>query len=355
MSESPDWLTRLLAEPSAFDPFVVVGLLEQLTVGAPQVGGDGPYDEEAIHFRHSRSLAFKPGDMHAAEVHEDGRKIDGGKAERFDLTLNIVGLTGTSSPLPTYLASEAASDDDAGNTKADFFDLFHHRLHSLLYRSLRKHEWAQEHTTDGDEVWARRVLAALGVDTYDRPPLKYIRPLDLLRIAPLMASSARTARTVELAIMEILGHQLHGAEVSVKQFQGGWANIDQDHKIKLAVENSNLAISAIIGDMCLHRAGKAQVVVGPLDKEGLKRFLAGGDAFLAIRELLDLLSYELVEFELELILAKSARTGTILGVSIIGDDAWLEFDDDEGSGKGEETTMIVPLSQALDMVEKGEL
>lgn len=348
----PAWLDRLLDQPRAFDPFVVARLLEGLHPEAPKVGGDGPYDEEALRFRHSRSLAFKPGDIHEVERQEDGRKVEDGRAEAFDLTLNIVGLIGTSSPLPTYLASEAAVHDEEGQTKADFFDLFHHRMHSLLYRSLDKFDWASAHQEEGD-IWAYRLLALLGVDSYDGPPLQYIRPLDLLRIAPLMASPARTAKTLELAIMEILAHELDGATVEVKQFKGEWAEMDQDHKVQLAVENSNLGISAVIGDMCIHRAGKARVVVGPLDQAGLKRFLSGGTAFQAVRELLDLLAFELVDFELELILAKDARTGTILGVSKIGDDAWLESGDDET--KTEETRMIVSLSEALDMVKEGQV
>lgn len=351
--DGPSWLSRLLAEPSAFDPFLAMSLLEGLAPDAPRIGGDGPFYEEALRLRHSRGLSFRPGDMDDVQVVEDGRRTDGGRAQQYELSLNIVGLTGTSSPLPTYLASEAASNDEEGNVKADFFDLFHHRLHSLLYRALCKYDWARDHDVEGD-VWSQRMLSVLGVDVYDRAPLKYIRPIDLLRIAPLMASSARTAKTLELAILEILRHQLDDATVEVKQFKGEWADIDRDHKIKLAVDNSNLGVSAVIGDMCLHRAGKAQVVVGPLDQEGLRRFLAGGEAFLAVRELLDLLSYELVDFELELILGKAARTGTILGRSKLGDDAWLESGD-EGGGSREQTRMIVSLSEALEMMEEGEL
>jgi type VI secretion system protein ImpH len=351
LSDPPKWFQRLLDEPSAFDPFVAIGLLEELTRDAKRIGGDGPYDEEALRFRHARSLAFKPGDLEAMRVVDDGRKTDRGDADLVELTLNIVGLIGTSSPLPTYLASEAATPDEEGRIKAEFFDLFHHRLHSLLYRAVRKFDWPREYATDGKDAWSLRLLALLGIDDYSRPQLQYIKPLDLLRIAPLLASPARTARTVELAVMEILDHQLMGADVSVKQFQGSWADIDHDHKIKLAVENSNLGVSAIIGDMCLHRAGKAQVVVGPLDQEGLRRFMAGGDAFFAVRELLDLLSYELVEFELELILGREAKSGMILGKSILGDDAWLAMSDD-AELQGEETRVIVSLEEAKQLLEE---
>lgn len=353
LSDAPAWFQRLLDEPGAFDPFIAIGLLEELTRGAKRIGGDGPYTEEGVRFRHARSLAFKPGDIEQVEVIDEGRKTDRGRADLVELTLNIVGLIGTSSPLPTYLASEAASHDEEGRIKADFFDLFHHRLHSLLYRSIRKFDWAQEYASNGKDAWSLRLLALLGVDDFDRPPLKYIRPIDLLRIAPLMASPARTARTVELAVMEILEHKLDGADVKVKQFQGSWADIDKDHKIRLAVENSNLGISAIIGDMCLHRAGKAQVVVGPLDQEGLRRFMAGGDAFFAVRELLDLLSYELVEFELELILGREAKSGCILGKSRLSDDAWLALSDDAAL-QGEETRVIVSLEEAKQLLEQEE-
>jgi len=353
LAGAPSWVRRLIAEPAAFDPFVAIGLLEELMADAKRIGGDGPYDEEGLRFRHARSLAFKPGDVEKVELREDARKADDrSDADLYELTLNIVGLIGTSSPLPTYLASEAASHDEQGQIKADFFDLFHHRLHSLLYRAVRKHDWPREYR-DGSDSWSMRLLALLGVDTFGRPPLRYIRPLDLLRIAPLLASPARTAKTVELAIMEILEHELQGASVEVKQFRGSWADIDPDNKIRLAVENSNLGVSAIIGDLCMHRAGKAQVVVGPLDQEGLRKFMAGGDCFFAVRELLDLLSYELVEFELELILAEESQLGAILGKSRLADDAWL--------AKGEspelqqkQTRVIVSLEEARDLLEQQE-
>ena len=353
MSGGPSWLNRLLASPAAYDPFVAIGLLEELARDAKRIGGDGPYDEEALRFRHARSLAFKPGDMEQVEVVDEGRNTEEGPKDRFEVTLNIVGLVGTSSPLPTYLASEAASDDEEGQTKADFFDLFHHRLHSLLYRAVRKYDWPNEYAHDGSDWWSMRLLASLGIDLFDRPPLKYIRPLDLLRIAPLLASPARTARTVELAIMEVLSHELDDASVNVKQFQGSWADIDQDHKIKLGVENTHLGISAVIGDLCLHRAGKAGVVIGPLDQDGLRQFLSGGDAFFAVRELLDLLSYELVEFELELILGRESQMGAILGQSRLGDDAWLARADDSEL-QGEETRVTVSLEEARQILDELE-
>jgi len=348
----PGWLDRLLDEPGAYDPFVAIGLLEELTRDATRVGGDGPYVEEALRFRHTRSLSFKPGDIEDVTILERARRSDDGPADLLEMTLNIVGLIGTGSPLPTYLASEAATHDEEGQAKADFFDIFHHRLHSLLYRAIRKYDWPNEYATDGRDDWSLRVLSLLGIDAYDRTPFKYIRPLDLLRIAPLLASPARTAQTVELAIQEILGHQLGDAEVKVKQFQGSWADIDPDHKIRLAIENSRLGVSAVIGDMCLHRAGKAQVIVGPLDQAGLRQFLSGGDAFFAVRELLDLLSFELVEFELELILGRESQAGAILGKSRLSDDAWLAKNDD-AELQGEETRVIVSLEEAKQLLEQG--
>ena len=86
-------------------------------------------------------------------------------------------------------------------------------------------------------------------------------------------------------------------------------------------------------------------MVGPRDQEGLRKFMAGGDAFFAVRELLDLLSYELVEFELELILGREAQMGCILGKSIVGDDSWLARADGNDLQQ-EETRVIVSLEEA---------
>jgi type VI secretion system protein ImpH len=91
--------------------------------------------------------------------------------------------------------------------------------------------------------------------------------------------------------------------------------------------------------------------VGPLDQAGLRRFLSGGEAFFAVRELLDLLSFELVEFELELILGRESRMGMILGKSRLSDDAWLAVSDD-AELQGEETRVIVSLEEARQLLEQ---
>jgi type VI secretion system protein ImpH len=352
----PRWLSRLLTEPSAGDPFAAIDLLERRTRSAARVGGDGPFGREALRFRHSRSLAFGPGDIESVSVSVSGEGEPESSAEQIELVLSVLGLTGTSSPLPTYLTREAASDDEAGQAKAEFLDLFHHRLHSLLYRGVHKFDWPNEYQRDGADPWCLRVLALLGVDAYAGPVLAALGPqgaVGLLRIAPLLLSPVRTGEQLELALSELLADTLGEgsgarAQVRVLGFAGSWTAIDEDHQLSLARANSRLGRDTILGEACLERAGMARIEIGPLDQAGLRRFQPGGRGFAAVRALLDLLSHAPIDFELELILQREAEVAAILGRSRLGDDAWLARGD---AGEPDATTparVRVSLGAAAD-------
>ena len=51
----------LTVKPPRTDFFTAVWLLERLTRGQPRIGGDGPFDEEALFFRHDPSFSFQIG------------------------------------------------------------------------------------------------------------------------------------------------------------------------------------------------------------------------------------------------------------------------------------------------------
>jgi type VI secretion system protein ImpH len=351
----PSWLARLLTEPSAGDPFAAIDLLERRTRSAARVGGDGPCEREALRFRHSRSLAFGPGDIERVSVSPTDANDPGALPEQIELVLAIIGLTGTSSPLPTYLTREAASEDEAGKAKAAFLDLFHHRLHSLLYRGVHKFDWPNEYQRDGADPWCLRVLALLGIDAYAGPVSSALGPqgsVGLLRIAPLLLSPVRTGEQLELALSELLADLLcddSGAQARVRVlgFAGSWTAIDEDHQLSLARANSRLGRDMVLGEACLDRAGMAKIEIGPLDQDGLRRFQPGGRGFEAVRALLVLLAHAPIDFELELILRREAEVAAILGRSRLGDDAWLARGDaGEQAAATAQARVRVPVEQA---------
>jgi type VI secretion system protein ImpH len=281
----------------------LVGLLEQLTSGAVRVGGDGPPSEEAIRFRHDPSLIFSAGDV--SEVKLVPRTMAWGEEQKgprhiFEVVTTFLGLTGTSSPLPGYMVEEIAQEDPDRPMRREFLDLFHHRLVSLLYRALTRYLLEGEATRAGDDVWSRRVLALAGLDTYERGPSVNLSVDQLLRLAPLLATRARTARTLELALADVLRNELGEARVTVQQFAGSWVEVETEQRMTLGRLNSHLGRSSMLGGRLFDRSGKVIIGISPLDGATYHRLLPEGDLSPLVREVMMLVVRDPLECALEL-------------------------------------------------------
>jgi type VI secretion system protein ImpH len=281
----------------------LVALLEQLTSGAVRVGGDGPPAEEAIRFRHDPSLTFSSGDVSQVRlvprVDEWGQS-HGGPKHVFEVVTTFLGLTGASSPLPGYMVEEIAQEDPDRPLRQQFLDLFHHRLLSLLYRALTRYMPEAEATRAGDDVWTRRVLALAGLDTYERGPSVGLSVSQLLRLAPLLATRARTGRTLELALSDVLREDLGEARVTVRQFSGSWVEVDAEQRMMLGKLNSHLGRTSMLGGKLFDRAGKFIIGISPLEGGTYHRLLPEGDLSPLVREVVALVVRDPLECALEL-------------------------------------------------------
>ncbi|HLK99772.1 MAG TPA: type VI secretion system baseplate subunit TssG [Myxococcaceae bacterium] len=281
----------------------LVGLLERLTSSAARVGGDGPPSEEAIRFRHDPAMTFSAGDV--SEVKLVPRITAWGEEQKgprhvFEVVTTFLGLTGSASPLPGYMVEEIAQEDPDRPLRREFLDLFHHRVVSLLYRALTHYLVEAETTRAGDDAWSRRVLALSGLDTYERGPTVGLSVDQLLRLAPLLATRARTARTLELALMDVLRDELGEAKVSVQQFAGSWVEVETEQRMKLGKLNSHLGRSSMLGGRLFDRAGKFIIGISPLDGATYHRLLPEGDLSPLVREVVTLVVRDPLECAMEL-------------------------------------------------------
>jgi type VI secretion system protein ImpH len=319
---------QVLASATRWDFFVTVGMLERLTPDAVRIGGDGPAQGEAIRFHHDPSLAFSAGDVSAASYELVPRGPAAAlerKQYRYHVTTTFLGLTGSSSPLPLFMSEEIAQLQDAAQLRREFLDIFHHRLVSFVFRIGVKYDIAREFSLDCSDAWTRRVLALAGFDAWSGRKTKHIPVWRLARLAPLLASRVRSARAIEVALRDVCGEALGDATIEILQFAGGWSPLDPSQRTLLAVSNSVLGRSAVLGVQCFHRAGKAVIRIGPL-RENFRRFLVDGDMYPVVRELLELMSPEPIDFELDLELDARARPPFVLGRESgqrIGVDTWL--------------------------------
>lgn len=337
---------RLLAHGQRYNFFVSVGMLERLTPNSVRVGGEGPYNRESIRFRHDHDLTFAAGEISRIErvklPHSSEQVLDKPRY-RYEITTSFLGVSGAMTPMPLYIAEEVCQDDEGARIKRDFLDVFHHRLISLLYRIGTKFEFAREYTHESDDSWSRRMLAMAGLDAYERWRPRHLSRRQMLRLAPLLASKVRSAHTLALALQDVSAEALDDATVHVVQFTGDWTLLDPEQRISLGLANSEIGINAVLGVECFHRAGKATIVIGPL-RDNFRRFLADGDMFPAICELVGMLSPEPIEYELDLVLVD--RPPFVLGKKEggrVGFDSWLS----SRQAQRGQTHLKVPLPKDL--------
>jgi len=318
----------VLAHATRWDFYVTVGMLERLTPESVRIGGDGPASRESIRFRHDPSLGFSAGDItHIAHV-EVPRPVSAAlerKRHRYEVTTSFLGLTGSATPLPLFMAEEIVQAQDTDELRRDFLDIFHHRFVSFVFRIGVKYDLAREFSLDCTDAWTRRILALAGLDAWAGRTTRHIPLWRLARLAPLLATRVRSARAIECALQDVCGEGLGDAKIEIIQFAGGWVPLDESQRTLLAKSNTILGRSAVLGVQCFHRAGKALIRIGPL-QENFRRFLVDGDMYPLIRELLELMSPEPLDFELDLVLDAAARPPFLLGRTSgqrVGVDTWL--------------------------------
>ncbi len=305
-----------------FYPLIL--LLERLVGGSP-VGEAASPAEELIRFRHDPALTFSTGDVARVREFQAGppSAVPGDELRRgYEVTTTFLGLTGSVSPLPPYIAEEVAQEQDESTPMRDFLDLFHHRLLSLLYRGWTKHDLPNAWRADGTDPWSSRLLALLGVDGGAPDARPRLATWRLLRLAPLLAERTMTAEGLAIAIEDALAADLGDARVTVEPFVGAWVQIAEDQLTLLGRQAGRLGQDCLVGRRVLDVAGRFRVTIGPLSSQQYRLF-AGGELANRTEELIAALVTEPLEHEVVLWLSEDAAPALCLGASRLGRDAWL--------------------------------
>lgn len=319
-------------EARRFSFFRLVYLLERTFPKAPPVGQLGPVVDERVRLRGDPSLVFASCDISelANVKYPDG-------IERVRVTNAFMGLYGSVSPLPPFYPEKIALDDYQGGPQPirEFFDVFHHRLLSLMYRAWTKYRFAVMYRSGGTDPFTRRMFCAVGVDGPKDSETALNRFL-FLRYAPLLASKSRSARGLDVVLQDLFGHM----GVRIEQFIGHWTLIEKPNRNKLGVMNHGLGESLTLGRYVYDGTGRFKIVLGPLGYDEYLSFLPGGHRRPQLRSVVAALTRGQQDVMLELHVKTddaprfqlgSPRSGTLKRT------AWL------GGSVGQKFKITVPL------------
>jgi len=301
-------IDRLLGSARELPLLQLIELLHGLTGEIPRI-------------RASRGLHFSGGEI--AEVIEPG-DLQNRSGDEYEIATNLVRLCGTTSPLPLYLVEEILHDELEEGTLGEFLDIFHHRLHELMYLGVRKQSLA----TQPREQWPHRLLNILGVDKEILPP--DFPAHRLLVLAPLLSARVSSASCTQRIFNHFLKPELGSAQIEIREFSGSWVTLADDHQLRLGTSSHSLGSTAVLGSLIFDPAGCASIEVGLVGEKRRSLFAEGTQFHRWVETLIRIVSTPDIDYKVEVRVA--VESVGMLGACYLGQNAWLRSAD---SGAGE--------------------
>jgi type VI secretion system protein ImpH len=294
------------------------------------VGFTGSPDREAVRFAVNNTLEFPASELQALEWSEDLQPR---------LSVNFMGLTGPGGVLPSVY-TQAIIEMVAWHkdpSTAVFFDMFNHRMISLFYRAWEKYRFHLPlERGEKDDRLSRYLRAIIGIlpDAFhgrlmERPrassrsallfdgpspdddveaneiEIKMPRGFPdgaLLFYSGLLSLKPRSAA----ALGSVIGDYF-GLPVRIEQFVGTWYRLEDDNQFRSAEDGQfrgQLGVSSVIGDEIWDQQSRARIALGPMPRSQYEEFLPDGNAYVALRALLQFLFGPEIGFDLQLVLKR---------------------------------------------------
>jgi type VI secretion system protein ImpH len=299
----PELKADLRENPTSFEFFQAVRVLERLFPGRSPVGDFHQPSEEVARFTVNPDTAFPASEIQALD-------IDDGRPPR--VTVNFMGLTGPEGVLPycySLLVSERIRDRDTA--ARDFLDLFHHRIISLFYRAWEKYRFSVSYERDQQDRLTQHLKDLVGLGEPGLQNRLGIRDDAVLFYTGLLGPQQRSAAALEQLIGDYFG-----VPAAVEQFVGGWYPLSAGTECTIGEEgdpSEQLGWGAVAGEEVWDPQARVRLRLGPLTRSQYDEFLPLGSAYQPLRTLTRFFCGEQFDFEVQLVLARDEVPPSMLG------------------------------------------
>jgi type VI secretion system protein ImpH len=231
--------------------FRLAEMLQRLYPDAAPIGSTQSPAEEAVRFKANASFAFPASEI--ASVAPSAEVPSG-----LDVRINLLGLYGPSSPLPTSYTERIIHAENS-NALGDFLDLFNHRFAGLLFLVWRHYQHHLRYETRGADPISQAVAALFGLpplvgdaEADDRRPM-------LLPYAGLLSMNSRSASSMARVIAHYFSF-----ECEVEEFIPRWITVPDDARFSLGGADLELGVDTILGETMEDATGHFRLWCGPL-------------------------------------------------------------------------------------------
>ena len=287
-------------------------LLDQLQQTYPGETTQAHY--RRIRFCANPGLGFAARDIEQLQIEQDEHGL------HFVLQLNLIALSGASSPLPAHQVELALGDDPGCSNVRALFDLCNNRLQRLLLPIWQKYRYYSRFRSGASDRLSSRLLALAGLqNANDEGPLQPHRLLPCLGLINRRAQSADS-------IAAVLRCYFRSPSIQLEQCLPRQVAIAPDQRSSLGHSNSTLGNELVLGSRIITIAGAFRVHLTQLDWNDFHRFLPPGQDHQALHSLLAFLLRTPLHYDVRLQLQASEVRDLRLGgrsSCLLGWTTWL--------------------------------
>lgn len=253
-----------------FSFFALAWALERSTSSASSdanCGGEVAASN-AMRYRANMSLGFPVREIEGVE-HGEGTA----SGPRWSVTTNVLGLLGSTSPLPPHLTERLLHGSFAQTSAVrDFLDVFNHRALELLYEAWRKYRYHATFRGDDEDPITRRMHWLAGLVEGEAGG----EGANLLRVGGLLTQRPRSAAALQAIVADFTApvpvrvEQLIARRIRLPQSARGVLRCRCDSHAATRLGNG-----AVVGRSMLDRMSTLRFILGPLSREQLENLLPG--------------------------------------------------------------------------------
>ncbi|WP_047046453.1 type VI secretion system baseplate subunit TssG [Vibrio mexicanus] len=266
-------IETLVKETHEFSFFQAVSLLEKhyqtsIDHDFEAVGENKHFHQEYIRFSVSPNLCFPKADIDSIET------LSIADFDYTNIEVNFLGLHGSSSPLPTSYTEKLAGRDPEDNPVKDFFDFFHNRYVSLLYRVWKKYRYHVLYESGAKDRFSERMLHLAGLSSViqERETVE----LDRAKLLSYVNQLSTRTRSPKM-IAGIVAHYFTLENVEIEEWVLRRVSIAPSQRNILNQVNCILGHDLHLGQRLKDLNGKFNLHIRGIDFRQFVQFSRGGD------------------------------------------------------------------------------
>lgn len=296
---------HLADDPSGFQFFQAVRLLEKIHPHLKSVGREALPHEETVRFRSRVTLDFPASEIHEFRPRNDETDV----GPPMEMLVNFMGMVGVSGVLPRAYSDLVLDRIRYRDTALwAFLDIFTHRSVSLFYKAWAKYRFPIGYERGNDD-FTSSLLDFIGLGTEALRGHMSLAAGDesLLPYAGLITQKPHSVNAVENVLSDYFN-----TTARVDQFFGQWLELSEQDTVSLGVRNHSLGRTAIAGTSVWDHQSKFRLRLGPLTLEQYQAFLPNGSAHAALGSILRFMVGLEFDFDVQLILMRTQVPACIL-------------------------------------------